>query len=148
MIAAGNIAIQPNMIWPDDTVAYDAVTHTSSFIPHPSSASSAEAVEPLGQAPWRIGPSSLTFDRSFPVDGVFADLGRDDGTEQDSSEDGASQLLASKDGERLAAATIRAGEEAAQARVPRRSRLQRYEREVDAWFAEQAAVEAMLPAAI
>ncbi len=79
---------------------------------------------------------------------MFADLGRDDGTEQDSSEDGASELLASKDGELLAAATIRAGEEATQFRVPRRSRLQRYERKVDAWFTEQAAFEAMLPTAI
>jgi hypothetical protein len=59
--------------------------------------SSAEAVEPLGQAEWRIG-----------LDDVFADL------------------------------TLDGSEDATLSRVPRRSRLQRYEREVDDWFADIA----------
>jgi hypothetical protein len=83
--------------------------------------SSAEAVKPLGQAEWRIG-----------ADDVFADLGRD------SDEELTSLLLESKDQGPRAAAAVRSGEEATQARVPRRSRMQRYERDLDAWFAELA----------
>ena len=83
--------------------------HPSPFILHPS-ASRAEAVEPLGPAPWRTGR-----------DDVFAELGGD----------GALQ----------AAATVRPSEEATQAKVARRSRLLRYERELDDWFAELAAEE-------
>jgi hypothetical protein len=100
--------------------------HPSSLIPHPSPARSAEAVEPLGQAQWRRG-----------LDDVFADLARE--TAQDRGEDGMSTLLESQDQGLLAAATVKSGEEATQARVPRRSRLQRYERELDAWFSELAA---------
>jgi hypothetical protein len=69
---------------------------------------------------------------SSRVDDVFAGLGAD------GSEDTSSALLASEEGGLLAVATSRPSEEATQARVPRRSRLQRYERELDAWFAELA----------
>lgn len=41
-----------------------------------------------------------------------------------------------------AVAAVRPSDEATLAKVPRRSRLQRYEREQDAWFAELAAEEA------
>ena len=115
--------------------------HPSSLIPRPSSASSAEAVEPLGQAQWRTGlhsfalqASSFTARPSSPRDDVFADLGDDS-----SSSDDGSPLLASQDTDVLAAATVRSGEEATQAKVPRRSRLQRYERGLDDWFAQLAA---------
>jgi len=96
-----------------------------------ASSGSAEAVEPLGQAEWRMGTSSL-IPASARVDGVFADLGRD------SSDDGILQLLSSENAELIAAATVKSGQERSQARVPRRSRMQRIERELDAWFAEWA----------
>ena len=70
---------------------------------------------------------------------MFAELGRDDGA-QDRREDGTSELLAWKDEGLPAAPAIRSSEEAPQARVPRRSRLQRFERELDEWFSELAAV--------
>jgi hypothetical protein len=75
---------------------------------------------------------------------VFADLGN---ASLDSA-GGTSPLLESRGDDLLAVATARPGEEAAQARVPRRSRLQRYEREVDAWFdglAREAGESADLP---
>ncbi len=67
---------------------------------------------------------------------MFADLGDDS-----SSPDSQSPLVASQDTDLLAAATVRSGEEATQAKVPRRSRMQRYERELDEWFAQLAAAE-------
>ena len=67
---------------------------------------------------------------------MFADLG-DDSASQDGA-DGTPPLLESRGDDLLAAATARPSEEAAQARVPRRSRLPRYEREVDAWFDDLA----------
>ncbi len=70
---------------------------------------------------------------------MFADLGGD--SDSQDSADGASQRLASKDGGLLAVAAVKSGEEATQARVPRRSRMQRYERELDAWFAQLAEVD-------
>ncbi len=79
--------------------------HPSSFIPHPSS----------------------------PCDDLFADLGRDR-TEEDDDADRTSPLLAVQEAEVFTAARIRPSEEATQARVPRRGRVPRYEREVDAWF--------------
>ena len=111
-----------------------------------SAGSSAEAVEPLGQAQWRSGPWSLAPRSASPLDDVFADLG-DDSASQDSA-DGTSPLLESRGDDLLAVATARPSEEATQARVPRRSRLQRYEREVDAWFdglAREAGESADLP---
>jgi len=83
--------------------------HPSSFIPHPSSVR----------------------------DDVFADLGGD-ADWQDRNEETALALLESKDDGVLAAERVRSSDEAAQARVPRRSRLDRYERELDDWFAELA----------
>jgi len=77
--------------------------------------------------------SSLLLPPFSHRDDIFADLGRDQ-TEQDDDADGTSPLLASKDAEVFTAARVRASEEAPQARVPRRSRLQRYQREADAWF--------------
>ena len=55
------------------------------------------------------------------------------------TQDGTAPLFESDGNEDLAAATVRLSEEATQTPVPRRSRLQRYERELDAWFAELAA---------
>ena len=49
-------------------------------------------------------------------------------------------MLESKEDEVLAAAAVQAGEKATQAKIPRRSRLQRFERELDDWFAEVGAV--------
>jgi hypothetical protein len=52
-------------------------------------------------------------------------------------EDDSSPLLESgHNSARLSAATVRPNNEATQARIPRRSRLQRFERELDAWFAD------------
>jgi hypothetical protein len=79
-------------------------------------------VEPQGQAEWRIGR-----------DDVFADLGRGGGEVLSPA------LLESTEETLLAGATVKSGEEPAQARVPRRSRMQRFEREFDACFAELAA---------
>jgi len=39
------------------------------------------------------------------------------------------------------AATVKSSDEAAQIRVPRRGPMERYERELDAWFAELAGAE-------
>jgi len=58
------------------------------------------------------------------------------------SEDSASRLLESNHKVALAAATVRSSGKATQARVARRSRLPRYERESDAWFAELASEDA------
>jgi hypothetical protein len=85
-------------------------------------------------------PPSFALRPSPARDGVFADLGRDD-LAQDISEDGTAQLLEYKDWELLAAATVRPGAETTHARVPRRSRLQPYEPDLDAWFADLAAQE-------
>jgi len=98
--------------------------------------SRAEAVEPLGQAQWRSGvhPSTFNLHPSSLRDDAFAELGDDSG-----SEDRLSALLESQDAGVLAAERVRSSDEATQARVPRRSRLERYERELDEWFAELAA---------
>ena len=40
------------------------------------------------------------------------------------------------------ARTAKSGEDATQARVPRRSKMERFERELDTWFAELAEEEA------
>jgi len=72
---------------------------------------------------------------SSPVDAVFGDRGREGGDES------GAELLESRDTALLAAAVVRSSDEAAPARVPRRSGLQRYERELDDWFAQLAAVE-------
>jgi len=95
--------------------------------------SQAEADAPLGQAPWRssVHPSSFIADPSSHRDDVFGQLGDDS-----SSEDSSTELLESQDEGLLVAAATRPSEEAAQAKVTRRSRLQ------DAWFAELAAEEA------
>ena len=72
---------------------------------------------------------------------MFEALGRNDRTGDDSSEQTGSALLESADGGLLAARSAKSGEEATQARVPRRSRMDRFERELDEWFAELAAEE-------
>mgnify|MGYP006976516756 CR=1 FL=1 len=56
-------------------------------------------------------------------------------------DDGALQLAGSQDKDLLTAVAVPPSEEATQAKVPRRSRMQRYERELDEWFAELAAEE-------
>jgi len=99
------------------------VLSPSPFLPHPSSLISY--------------PSSFIARPSSRADDVFAEWGDDS-----SNSDSQSPLVAAKDGDLLAAATVRPSEEATQARVPRRSRLQRYERDLDAWFAELAVEEA------
>jgi hypothetical protein len=106
----------------------------SPFLLSPFSASRAKAVEPLGQAQWRSGvhPSSFIPHPSSPRDDVYAELGR--GRNEETS----LALLESQDDGVLAAERVRSSDEAAQAKVPRRSRLQRYERELDDWFAELA----------
>jgi len=77
-------------------------------------------------------PSSLSAHPSSPLDDVFAEW-RDDSALQDST-GGTSPLQASLGEDLPAAGAARPTLETAQARVPRRSRLPRYEREVDAWF--------------
>ena len=112
--------------------------------------SSAGAFEPLGRAgaqastdawvsPWR---DSLVLHSSSSRDDLFADLGGDS-DEEDRREAGTSTLLESRGDDLRAAAAVRSGEEATQAKVPRRSRMQRYERDLDAWFAELAVGEAV-----
>jgi autotransporter-associated beta strand protein len=90
------------------------------------------------------GPSSLARPSSFVLgsprqDDVFADLGQNDRTASDSSDAAVSALLESAQDGLLAARIAKSGEEATQARVPRRSRMERFERELDEWFAELAA---------
>jgi len=68
-------------------------------------------------------------------DDVFAELGRDAG------EDAPLPLLDSQAGEALLAATVKSSDEAAQARIPRRHRLERFEHELDVWFAQLSAAE-------
>jgi len=80
-------------------------------------------------------PVSRVPDLASRRDDVFADLGRDGG------EDDTLPLLASQAGEALLATAIQQGDEAAQIRVPRRHRLERFEHELDAWFAQLSAAE-------
>jgi hypothetical protein len=107
----------------------------------PSSAQGADLFESFGQAEWRIRPLSFDLRPSSDRDDVFADLGRNDRTVDDSGEETTPDLLESARGGLLAARTAKSGDEVTQARVPRRSRMERYERELDAWFAELAAEE-------
>ena len=88
-----------------------------------------------------VRPTSSALRPSRSSDDVFSNLGRDGLTAQDDSAVGRSELLASQDQDLLAAASVLADEEAAKTRVPRRSRLQRFERDLDAWFAELATEE-------
>jgi len=99
----------------------------------------------LAQAEWGLGTSSLFVpsasllsDSSSRLDGAFADLGREEMPEPADSDDGAWPLLASQDGDELPVATVKAAQEVAQANVPRRSRMEQFERELDKWFAELA----------
>jgi len=99
----------------------------------------------LAQAEWGLGTSSLFVpsasllsDSSSRLDGAFADLGREEMPEPADSDDGAWPLLASQDGDELPVATVKAAQEVAQAKVPRRSRMEQFERELDKWFAELA----------
>ncbi len=96
--------------------------------------SSAEAVGPLGQAPWRMGPSSFGLHASSHVD-VFAEL------DPNSSEKSNSVVLKPKDGEAPAPPLVLPGQGPPQTRAPRRSRLEQFERELDHWFAELAAAD-------
>jgi len=99
------------------------------------------------QAEWGLGASSLLLPASsfLPdplsrLDAAFADLGRAEVSDEADSDDGAWPRLVSQDGDELPAATVRSAEEIAQAKVPRRSRMEQFERELDEWFAEYAAV--------
>ncbi|NLF72475.1 MAG: hypothetical protein GX575_25855, partial [Candidatus Anammoximicrobium sp.] len=87
-----------------------------------------------------LPPSAFALPPSSVSDAVMEELGGDS-DEEDSSDD-ASPLVTSQGGDQLAAVADRASEEATQAKVLRRSRLQRYERDADAWFAELAGEEA------
>ncbi len=80
-------------------------------------------------------PGSRIPDLASRLDGVFADLGRDAG------EDDPLALLDSQAGEALLAATVKSSDEAAPARVPRCHRLERFEHELDVWFAQLSAAE-------
>jgi len=109
-----------------------AIPDLLSFIPHPWSASSAEAVEPLARAEWRRVPSA-------GLDEAFADLGRSDSAAGDGSEDRIGRLLCAEADDRvrtvLAAASVT---QTTQMRVTRRRPLQRSELGRDAWFAKLA----------
>jgi autotransporter-associated beta strand protein len=101
------------------------------------------APESLGLARLQTDLPSLALQPPFPIhhsssraDAVFAESGRDELTAQGDGADASPWFESWHNSERLAAATVRPSEEATQARVPRRSRLQRFERELDAWFAE------------
>jgi hypothetical protein len=80
-------------------------------------------------------PWSVASGASSRADDVFADLGQNGGAA------GGSELLESGGGELLAELPLRSGERATEMKIPRRSRMERFERELDAWFAELAAVE-------
>lgn len=92
----------------------------------------------LASSSFILPPSSFLPHPSSRIDEAFADLGRDEGSQQTGQENLASNLLGSRASDLLAAATIRSSGEAGQAWVPRRSRLERYERELDNWFAALA----------
>ena len=94
--------------------------------------------EPLGRAEWGWGTSSLVLHPSSFLsvpsaarDELFSNL----------SSDGSS-WLESQDADQLLVVGAGMNEEAREAKVPRRSRLERYQRELDDWFAELAADEA------
>jgi len=89
----------------------------------------------LESSSWGADPVSRIPDLASRLDDVFADL------ERGGSEESGSLLLESQDTGVLAAATVRSSDEAVQARVPRRHRLERFERDLDTWFAQLAAAE-------
>ncbi len=93
------------------------------------------AASPLHPSSLILPPSSFRPDPPSGRDDVFADLGRDAG------EDEALPWLASQAGEALLATAINQGDEAAQIRIPRRHRLERFEHDLDAWFAQLSAAE-------
>ncbi len=101
------------------------------------------STESMGQSDMRfiLRPSPLALGSSRSPDDVFSNLGRAGLTAQDDSAAGGSELLSSQDEDLLAAASVLADEEATKTRVPRRSRMQRFERDRDAWFAELATEE-------
>ncbi len=76
---------------------------------------------------------------SATSDAVFADWGQDDLLEEEGDEAGQLQRLPSQSLEVLVAVLVQSGEDGEDATFPRRSRLQRYERGLDDWFAELAA---------
>jgi hypothetical protein len=88
-----------------------------------------------------LQPTSLALRPSRSSDDVFSNLGRDGLTAQDDSTVGRLELVASQDQDLLAASSVLADEESTKTRVPRRSRMQRFERDLDAWFAELATEE-------
>jgi len=91
------------------------------------------SASPLPPASRLPDPVSRILPPVSRLDGVFADLGRDAG------EDDRLPWLESEAGdETLVAATVKSSDEAAQARIPRRHRLERFEHELDACFAELA----------
>jgi hypothetical protein len=85
--------------------------------------------------PWSVASGASR------ADDVFADLGRKERTAADSSNAAVLALLESVDDGLLDARIARSSAEATQARVPRRSRMERFERELDTWFAKLAAEE-------
>ena len=80
-------------------------------------------------------PVSRIPDLASRRDGVFADLGRDAG-----EDDRLPWLESEAEDETLVAATVKSSDEAAQARIPRRHCLERFEHELDACFAQLALV--------
>ena len=86
------------------------ISHPASFFPHPSSSI--------------LSPASR-------ADDVFAEL--------ESSDEASSVLWEAPQGTDVLAAALKSSDEATQARVPGRSRLERYERELDECYAQLAA---------
>ncbi len=89
------------------------------------------------------GRWSVPSDSWSRADNLFADLAQREPTAADSSNDAVSRLLDSAEDVLLAAQIAKSGDEVVQARVPRRSRMERFERELDDWFAELAVDEAV-----
>jgi hypothetical protein len=80
------------------------------------------------------------------VDDVFANLGRRDTDDGDGSEDLVQPRLRTETGKAARKVSVaRPAHETPLMRVPRRSPLQRYESELDGWFAELADEAAAVP---
>jgi len=104
----------------------------------------------LSASPARAASSSFALHRfAFPLppsatsDAVFADWGHDDLLEEEGDEARESPCLPSQSPDLLAAVLVQSSEDAEETSLPRRSRLQRYERDLDAWFTELMAEESI-----
>ena len=100
----------------------------------------AAGFESRGQVAWRTGAAVWDFRPARGVDDVFAGVG-DGAAVSDEGSDFASTLLPADEDVLLAARNAKSSAETAWARVPRRNRMPRFERDLDAWFAELAAEE-------